>query len=331
MADCDVIRPKNDKNAGKERAFTNRSRLPVINPPSRAFVYCCRIVCVSFVISLYVWEAEIQRLIDALWRYLLTSDFYNHVTFETWWTMLINIPISTAFYVLTEIPILQKYKLDPHLPGWQNVGITGVLSESFQYAWPFLFLDFVTVKKYSGVDASEWALRRQTWLQSTRALPLHAPTLFQICYQLLGAYVIFDAMFCMVHYTLHRNSWLYKHIHAEHHTHDVLYSKVVNQLTLLERIVLILCANEALKIMGSHPLTRTVFVPLFLINLTENHCGYDLPWTWDKVVPFGLVGGAAKHWAHHVRGDRYYAPFFTLLDDYVLSKRKTNDTKERKY
>ena len=290
------------------------------HPPSAGFVWCCRGVCVCFFIGLWLWQVRIQGVIDALWRHLLDSYVYNHASFETGWTMLANVPISTAFYVLTEIKCLQKYKLDKDQPGWRNVGVRAVLVEGLQYSWPFLFLDFVTVKKYQGVDPSEWALRRQNCIQTTRALPQEAPSLFQICYHLLGAYILFDAMFCTVHYVLHRSSWLYKHIHAPHHRHQVLYSKVVNQLSLVERVALILSANQALKIMGAHPLTRTIFVPLFLVSLTENHCGYDLPWSWDKLVPFGLVGGAAKHWAHHVRGDRYYAPFFTLLDDYVLPR-----------
>ena len=236
--------------------------------------------------------------------------------------------VTVLRYAPNHINILKKsftffrYKIDPSTPGWRHVGLKKVLLETIHYATPFLILDFTTVKKYPGVNPSEWSIRRNSFIQTTRALPQKAPSIMDIGCQLLGAFVLFDIFFCFIHYTLHRNAWLYKNIHAYHHDHNPMTAKVVNQLSLVEEVLQILAANEALKLVSAHPLTRTIFVPLFLVELTENHCGYDLPWSLDKIVPFGILGGARAHWAHHEKGARHYAPFSTVIDKFILGSHK---------
>ena len=216
---------------------------------------------------------------------------------------------------------INRYKIDPEQPGWLNGSVSKLVGEIIHYGSPLLLLDFTTVKKYPGVDPAEWSKRRSSFIQTPRALPLEAPTVFEIGFQLVGAFILFDLFFCLVHYTLHRNAWLYKNIHAHHHDHNPMTAKVLNQLTMVESVLLVLAGNEALKLVSAHPLTRTIFVPLFLTALTENHCGYDLPWSWDKIVPFGILGGARAHWEHHEKGARHYAPFSTFIDDYVLKSK----------
>ena len=98
-----------------------------------------------------------------------------------------------------------RYKIDPSTPGWRHVGLKKVLLETVHYATPFLLLDFTTVKKYPGVNPSEWSMRRSSFIQTTRALPPNAPSILDINCQLLGAFVLFDIFFCFIHYALHRN------------------------------------------------------------------------------------------------------------------------------
>lgn len=109
-------------------------------------------------------------------------------------------------------------------------------------------------------------------------------------------------------------SWVYRHVHKVHHTHHTVHWGVTNQLSYAERVFFVLTANAMLKILGAHPLTRSVFVPVFLFLLTDSHCGFDLPVWMDKVVPFGIMAGCKGHTAHHLRHDGNYQPFFTYLD-----------------
>jgi cholesterol 25-hydroxylase len=61
-------------------------------------------------------------------------------------------------------------------------------------------------------------------------------------------------------------------------------------------------------------LTRTIFVPVFVWLLVEIHCGMDLPWGYDKILPPGWGGGARKHMNHHRTGKGGFEPFFCVWD-----------------
>ncbi len=78
------------------------------------------------------------------------------------------------------------------------------------------------------------------------------------------------------------------------------------------RVSLVLLANEALKLVQAHPLSRNVFVVLFLFALAEGHCNLDLPWGVDKLCP--LYTGARAHVTHHDRFACNFAPFFAHMD-----------------
>jgi sterol desaturase/sphingolipid hydroxylase (fatty acid hydroxylase superfamily) len=78
------------------------------------------------------------------------------------------------------------------------------------------------------------------------------------------------------------------------------------------RVSLVLLANETLKMVSAHPLSRTLFVVYFLGALMESHCNLDLPLGADKIFP--LYGGARSHVTHHSRFTCNYAPFFTWMD-----------------
>ena len=62
---------------------------------------------------------------------------------------------------------------------------------------------------------------------------------------------------------------------------------------------------------------------MFLALLIESHCGFDLPLSHDKIVPFGIMGGAPHHHLHHNAMEQNFAPFFTHWDrvDAVIAGR----------
>ena len=283
---------------------------------SKGLLLLVRLLYVTAFIMGYLCYDHLQHLITALYRFLLGTRFFNSVYFETLWTTMVYPCILLAPVLMDKIPALDRYKLDPKVR-WHSTPMTTALMEAAEYATPLILLDTFMVKKYWGVDPKEWDIRRRDWIQVTRALPEDPPTVFQIFYQLVCSFVIYDILFFMAHYACHRYHRLYKHLHSRHHDHEVVFSRVTNQLTVVERVLLVLSANQALKLVRGHPLTRAIFVPLFLAALTENHCGYDLPWTLDKVVPWGLVGGSPRHYAHHEYGTRHYQPFLTYIDNYL--------------
>ena len=260
----------------------------------------------------------IQEVVDDLWAWLRSQWVFNSVYFETWFATFCYAVLIPLSFFQTLVKHFDQYRIGKDVV-YVDAGVVTILREALIYMTPLMLLDTFMVKRYNWVDPQDLLLRRQNWIQMTRALPVRPPTVFQMTSHLLLSFLIYDAMFYVVHYAMHKNAYLYKYVHALHHEHAHINCRVTNQLTVTERIVLILSANQALKIVGAHPLTRMIFVPLFIAWLIDNHCGYDFPWSIDKVVPFGVVGGPRTHYEHHVNGSRCYQPFFTYIDNYKVT------------
>ena len=152
--------------------------------------------------------------------------------------------------------------------------------------------------------------------QTQRALPPSPPTTRRLCLEVTFAFIIYDFVFFLLHLALHRLPFL-KSIHLAHHTHAEMHPQVTNRLSIPERLSLVLLANFSLNVIGSHVLTRTLFVPIFVWLLVEIHSGLDLPWGYEKILPGGMGLGAREHAVHHrygERGEGAYAPFFSWND-----------------
>jgi hypothetical protein len=56
-------------------------------------------------------------------------------------------------------------------------------------------------------------------------------------------------------------------------------------------------------------------VRTFLLGLlVDVHSGLDLPWGYDKILPFGTVAGSCAHAIHHRTGEDAFQPFFCWWD-----------------
>ncbi|KAI1829199.1 hypothetical protein DTO027I6_9904 [Penicillium roqueforti] len=175
--------------------------------------------------------------------------------------------------------------------------------ELMTYAAPLLLLDLTLVKKYAGVGTptfNRFSLKAP--LQFVRALPFEPPTSRRIIFELITSLILYDALFFAIHIAFHRIPSLHQ-IHGPHHGHNEIHPQVTNRLSVTERVALILLANFALNIIGSHVLTRTMFVPIFIYLLIEVHSGIDLDWQYDKILPYKWGAGTAKHATHHREGN----------------------------
>lgn len=209
--------------------------------------------------------------------------------------------------------------------------------EGLTYIVPLLLLDLTMIKKFADVSleaklisgnySPDLASRhsghfmlpsvhnfsRTSPLQMQRALPDVTPSSRRLVFELVTSFMIYDALFFLFHLSLHILPGL-KIWHAPHHTHTEIHPQITNQLSIFERLGLVLLANFSLNIIGAHVLTRTLFVPIFVWLLVEIHSGLDLPWGYDKVLPRGWAGGARKHAAHHANGKDGLEPFFSWCD-----------------
>ena len=282
-----------------------------------------------------------QPLLDALYGYLLTSTLYRSSTFETLWTVIIYAIIEPMYtYKFAHNPQLRLAVKKDGNPAKQRPKTRRPehrIKEVLTYIAPLLLLDLTMIKKFGGVSVSDMAisgnydpnnmsmggnflapsLHRFTLdspLQLTRALPPMPPTSRQLVLQLATSILIYDTVFFFFHLALHKLPLLSK-IHCMHHKHGEINPQITNQLDMFERLGLVLLANFSLNIIGSHVLTRTLFVPMFVWLLVDIHSGLDQAWGYDKLLPAGWAAGSKRHSHHHQYGSKYYEPFFNWWDD----------------
>ncbi|KAL4237002.1 hypothetical protein ACF0H5_005386 [Mactra antiquata] len=273
-----------------------------------------RFISILVVIVSIYYKELLQLCIDKSYEFALTTWVFNSVYFETFLATFCYGVITAVYpWLIDKFRCLDKYKIHPSVR-YEEVTVLEILKMGILYMAPLMLLDTFLVKKYHGVDPSIWIDKRRTNIQTTRALPVIPPSTIGIVFQLFASFILYDALFFVIHLTLHKNIYLYKYVHRHHHDHEHVHCHVTNQLTITERITLILSANFALKVFNSHPLTRAIFVPIFIGILVDNHTGYDLPFGMHRMLPFGLVGGSVKHFQHHMNGKRNYQPIFTYLD-----------------
>jgi cholesterol 25-hydroxylase len=154
--------------------------------------------------------------------------------------------------------------------------------------------------------------------QTIRALPPIAPTTQRLTLELALSLLIYDILFFLLHLSLHLIPTLQK-LHLPHHTHAEIHPQITNTLSIPERLSLVLLANFSLNIIGSHVMTRTIFIPVFVNLLIQVHCGMDCRWGYEKLLPRRWGLGAREHARHHRTGGGCFAPFFGT-GDWVLAR-----------
>lgn len=316
------------------------------NVPTQDPVLAPRVVLVLLLASLVIWPSVYQNLIDNLYHYLLASKIYRASIFETVWTVLlyslIELIYTYRFGHNPQLRLANKSENGSHaekpLPKMRRPKTR--LREGLTYVAPLLLLDLTMIKKFGGVSVQDMALsgnydpsnvkmrgnflapslHRFTWdspLQTQRALPRASPSSRQLILELATSIFIYDAVFFWFHLALHKVPYL-RRLHATHHDHSEIYPQITNQLDIVERLGLVLLANFSLNIIGSHVLTRTLFVPMFVWLLVEIHSGMDQPWGYDKLLPKGWAAGSRRHSYHHQHNNMYYEPFFNWWDDLLI-------------
>ena len=282
-----------------------------------------------------------QPYLDHLYGYVCTTSLFKSSTFETIWTVICYAVIEPLYtYRFAHNPQLRFAVQGNATPANRNLPKlqrpSNRIREGINYMAPLLLLDLTMIKKFGGVSVSDMAvsgnydpdtvamrgnflaptLHRFTFkspLQTQRALPRLPPTSRQLVLELALSFFIYDGVFFLFHLALHKLPMLRK-IHKIHHGHAEINPQVTNQLDIIERLGLVLLANFSLNIIGSHVLTRTFFIPIFVWLLVDIHSGMDLVWGYDKLLPQGWAAGSRRHSQHHQTGTRYYAPFFTWWD-----------------
>lgn len=300
-----------------------------------------RLLLGIFLGSAVAFPTFFQAGLDRLYEYLYDSALYRASTFETFWTVICYAVIEGAYvYKYAHRPELRlavQRDGDMKKPLPKLVRPKHRMKEGLIYVAPLLLLDLTMIKKFGGVSVHDMALSgnynpdtvtmkgnflapslhrftSESPLQTIRALPPSSPSSRQLVLQLATSIVIYDTLFFLFHIGLHKLPVVAR-VHTMHHKHGEINPQITNQLDIGERLGLVLLANFSLNIIGSHVLTRTLFVPMFVWLLVEIHSGLDQDWGYDKILPKGWAAGSKRHSQHHQYGSKYYEPFFTWWDN----------------
>jgi cholesterol 25-hydroxylase len=184
-----------------------------------------------------------------------------------------------------------------------------------------LMLDFTFVKKYAGVSIGDIResggysripeagqknisgsflsltfhnFTMSSPLQISRALPLEAPSSQRLMLELLGALLVYDMLYFFCHLAVHDSNILGS-IHSWCHNYSTKLCFTKSLCLLIERLFVMLLASFSLNIIGSHVLTRSVFIPIFMALLIETNARHDLAWGYDKILPKGFASKAREH------------------------------------
>lgn len=244
-----------------------------------------------------------ERLLQPLWDYLLlhhmpliSSPFFPVLlAFSSYF--FFSLPFTVLDLLGERAPLFHQYKIQPD----RRPTVT-MMARSFMTAmYNHIFFVLPTV------IISVFILPAPT-------LPKDAPTLYQVFTEGMAVLLVFDTQYYVWHFVHHKHSQLYRWIHAIHHEYVAPFSWSTEHLSIPELMTVGFWSNQDPILFKCHPLS-TWCVTVFSIWMSvEDHIGYDLPWTLNHLVPFGLLGGAPAHDMHHQKPSSNFAPFFSHWD-----------------
>ncbi|XP_010874933.2 cholesterol 25-hydroxylase-like protein [Esox lucius] len=144
------------------------------------------------------------------------------------------------------------------------------------------------------------------------SFPVLAPSYRQLIGEVIACLLVFDALFFVLHYAMHRVPWLYRRVHQPHHQNRITFALAAQDASAAELLSLQMLAMISAWVVGCHPMSEVVFHLLNTWLAIEDHCGYNFPWALHRLLP--CFGGAPFHQAHHhvYRGN--FAPYFKHWD-----------------
>lgn len=244
-----------------------------------------------------------DHLLQPLWdrlllqhRPLVSSPFFPVVlAFSSYF--LFSLPFTVLDLLGEKVPLLHRFKIQKN-----RQPTLRMMSQSF-----LLALSNHLVFVLPAVVIS-------TFIFPAVELPQDAPSVPEVLVDGLAVLLLFDTQYFIWHFIHHKDKRLYRQIHAVHHKTTAPFSWASEQLSIPELMTVGLWSHWDPIILNCHPLTTWCVTVLSIWMSVEDHIGYDLPWTLNHVVPFGLLGGAPAHDMHHQRPSSNYAPFFRHWD-----------------
>ncbi|XP_029951862.1 cholesterol 25-hydroxylase-like protein 1, member 1 [Salarias fasciatus] len=244
-----------------------------------------------------------DRLLQPLWDYLLfhhrpliSSPFFPvFVAFSCYF--LFSIPFAVLDLLGERVPWIHQYKIQPDRKPTVEMMIRSFRTALYNHI--FFVLPSVLLSVF---------------ILPAPVMPKDAPAVSEVFIDGLAVLLLFDTQYYIWHFVHHKHQQLYRWIHAVHHEYNAPFSWSTEQLSIPELMTVGFWSNQDPLLLNVHPLTTWCVMVFSIWMSVEDHIGYDLPWTLNHLVPFGLLGGAPAHDMHHQKPSSNYAPFFSHWD-----------------
>eukprot|EP00038_Savillea_parva_P018475 m.23877 g.23877 ORF g.23877 m.23877 type:complete len:323 (-) comp4111_c0_seq1:133-1101(-) len=266
---------------------------------------CCCVV---------VWnKSYVDATLAVWWSWLREQPLFRHDSFEPMLATLSFFPPLIFFYTLDMHSAtkkgawLKRYHVrnSDDMTAWRVLSWREVIADPTQSRVPVLLGYILPLVVF---DA----------LYPRRRLPNEAPGIVRLVGENILMLVVYDALFWMVHRTLHSVPLLYRNVHKKHHTNtQATRANDAVRLTFSEEVLDVGCSIVAVNVTRAHPMSRALYDIVIVYLLVELHCGFDFPWMPHNLAPRGWMGGPRRHDAHHADGRHYFQKFFCYIDDAV--------------
>ncbi|KAJ7324172.1 hypothetical protein JRQ81_017192 [Phrynocephalus forsythii] len=246
-------------------------------------------------------DPHITLVLQPLWDLVRSQDALIRSPF---FPVLFNFTIYTGFclpfvaldFCSARVPALRKYKIQPQAAPTLGMILRCLAQCVYHHA--------------IGIFPATVA----HWYWAPVTLPRKAPGLPQLLWEVTACLLLFDFLYFLWHLLHHKVPWLYKTFHKVHHKHVSTFALTTQYSSMWELLWLGCFAAVCPALVRCHRLTEMTFHIVNIWLSVEDHCGYDLPWSTHKLVPWGLYGGAPHHDLHHLKFKFNYAPYFTHWD-----------------
>ncbi|XP_077451674.1 cholesterol 25-hydroxylase-like protein 1, member 1 [Stigmatopora argus] len=244
-----------------------------------------------------------DNLLTPLWDHLL-AHYRPYISSPLFLVVLafssyvfFSLPFAVMDLLGERVPSFYKYKIQPG-----RRPTVGMMARSFRTAL-FNHIFFVLPSTVVSI-----------FILPLPEMPQEAPSLCEIFVDGLALLLVFDTQYYIWHVIHHKHVQLYRCIHAIHHEYVAPFSWSTEQLSIPELMTVGFWSNQDPILLKCHPLTTWCVTVLSIWMSVEDHIGYDLPWGLNRLVPFGILGGAPAHDVHHQKPNSNYAPFFSHWD-----------------
>lgn len=244
------------------------------------------------------YVVEINQYLEIVYKdYLLNSSIFRHDTFEPmlasfWFGVVMTFWVIVDFYW----PSTHVYRImkSDDVSAWK--GRESVFyREGAWYLLPWVFIDYFVPRRHT-------------------MLSVEAPTYYQILYEIVGCLFFYDLYFFIGHLILHKVSFLYRNVHAEHHHSKIIRATDTIRHTFIDGSLDVAFSVMAIRTMKAHSLSRALYNICAITLITEAHCGMNFPFMLHNVLPYGLFAGPIVHNFHHLYGNCNFQKYFTYLD-----------------